>query len=141
MKNPENMPNLQLESIIALAKTNTDEGWARVDDQLEQFCNDSSFLEWARDNTENEEIGLRDLAATILEASDTILTKEDVNNLKDLMEEEGYPGFRAACALAKRIVRHELPGLKNLVTDKLKEFTEDESVSDIANEYLESMGE
>jgi len=141
MNKPENISNVQLESIIASAKTNNDESWAEVDEQMPQICNDSGFLNWARTNIDNKESGLRDLAATILEASDVVLSLDDVNKLKELMKDEEYSGFRAACALAKRISQPEIQGFKNLIRQKLEVFAKDEGVCEIANEYLESIGE
>lgn len=140
MSNPEKITNMPLELFIELAEKNTDDGWKDIDEHLAQVCNDKIFLEWALINTANKESSLRDLAGTILEASDMILTSSDINNLEILLEDEGYPGFRAACALAKRISQQEIKGLKKLIAEKLKKFVDDEGVSEIANKYLKSIG-
>lgn len=141
MNNPEKITNMPLESFIELAEKNTDDGWKEIDQELSQVCNDQRFLDWAVANTANKESSLRDLAGTILEASDVVLTSDDIDNLKVLLEDKGYPGFRAACALAKRISQQEIQSLKNLIIEKLENFIDDEGVSEIANKYLESIGE
>ncbi len=144
MDSPENQLNQQqLESLISLAEADTDEGWAQVDLILPQICNDPSVLSWARDSTTNESSGLRDLSASILEASDTPLIQDDINKLELLMGDESYPGFRAACALAKRISQEEIVAIKDLIEEKLKLFVDDEDagVSEIAREYLGTLSE
>ena len=55
------------------------------------------------------------------------------------MDDEGYPGFRAACALAKRLVQVEIAGQVERIRAKLIIFSEDEAVAKIAQEYLDSL--
>jgi hypothetical protein len=140
MKTPENTFNQQLDTFLSWAKDNTPEDWAQIDKQLPAFCNDETFLTWARKNTTNSEPGLRDLAATIFEASDTTLTAEDIRNLTELMTtDDSYPGFRAACALAKRSNNESIKPLTDKIKEKLKKFSTDDDVSEIAKSYLESI--
>ncbi len=132
----ENKMNQQFLEIIKLAESNTDEGWEQIDSQLDTICDDSNVINWARENTLNSSDGLRDLAGTIFEASSVKLTDNDIKLLQELMGDEGYPGFRAACALAKRLDSPEIAQIKDSIEGKLKDFIEDDDVSEIANEYL-----
>jgi len=146
IENPEVNPSQDdLSTFIELAQANTDEGWETIDEQLPEHCNDPEFLDWARANTANEESGLRDLAATILEGTDEPLTEKDIANLlTTLMREDDpenpYPSFRAACALAKRsdnpMVEKELESIEA----KLNEFVDDDDVSEVAQKYLDHLG-
>jgi hypothetical protein len=144
IEDPETNPSQQLVTFTQLAKGNTDEGWATIDEQLAEYCNDPEFLTWARANTANEESGLRDLAATIFERSDAPLDDEDVSKLLILMREmdpdNPYPSFRAACALAKRPDNQGVREVLEEVRTKLKSFVDDEDVSGIAKQYLEKLG-
>jgi hypothetical protein len=130
-----------IDRFICLAKLNTEGAWEEIDDQLKQYCNDSKVLNWAKENTANTDSGLSDLAATILEATSQKLDTKDIDNLVLLMrsdnEENQYPSFRAACALAKREISSLLEASTLLeVENKLKEFIEDDSVSDIVEKYI-----
>ncbi len=135
-----NNPEKMLNKLIELAEMNRDEDWEMIDKELEKYFDEEVFLDWARNNTDNEVSGLRDLAASILEEADCELGDSDIENLKDLMrennEENPYPGFRAACALAKRHNDGRVKLIINEVVDKLKNFIQDDNVADIAKEYL-----
>jgi len=122
--------------LVELAEANNDEGWEKIDSELPSICNNLDVIQWARDNTMNKSDGLRDLAGTIFEASNIILTPKDIQTLQELMNDEGYPGFRAACALAKRISSPEIVLIKDDIKANLKNFINDDDVSEIANEYL-----
>lgn len=143
IERPEMNSSQQLETFIQLAKENTDEGWATIDEQLAEHCNDPEFLAWARANTANEESGLRDLTATIFERTDAPLDDEDVSKLLILMREvdadNPYPSFRAACALAKRPDNQEIKTVLGEVKAKLQSFINDEDVSEIASQYLDGL--
>ena len=139
---PEELNNI--DKFIELAKLNTDESWEEIDSKLPQFCNNQNVLNWAKENTANPDPGLSDLAATILEATNEELDDKDIDNLVLLMRsdntENPYPSFRAACALAKRSKNELLTdSILSEVKDKLKNFTEDEDVSDIANAYIDNL--
>ncbi len=137
----ENKANEQLDWLIALAQADTDDGWAQIDSTLSQLCNKPDVLAWARNNTSSEERGLRDLSATILEASDVPLTSDDVGKLLILMnKDEGFPGFRAACALAKRIGRQNVGDMEDAIKEVLRRFADDDDVSKIARGYLQALG-
>ncbi|MBI4599967.1 hypothetical protein HY732_03520 [Candidatus Uhrbacteria bacterium] len=137
----ENGIGQQFESLIALAGANTEEGWAKIDLELPQVCNDPVVLTWARENTSNPESGLRDLAATIFEASKVPLTSEDIEKLTRLMSDESYPGFRAACALAKRTNQPEILAMRDSIREKIRFFIDDASVSEVANKYFSRLGD
>jgi hypothetical protein len=55
-----------------------------------------------------------------------------------LMKDQGYPWFRAACALAKRITEHDIAEIigKEPIKEKLEYYTQDDTVSEIAKKYL-----
>lgn len=142
MVTPETVPEQKLNQLISLAKENTPESWEQIDKQKNSVCNDPDFLTWAKNNLFNNDSGLRDLAATLFEASDIILSIEDVQNLMRLMTtDDSYPGFRAACALAKRFKTENIKPQIDKIKEKLEEFTkdEDESVVKLAKEYLDSL--
>ncbi len=126
-----------LDLFLSLAQDNTPEGWAKIDAQLLDFCNQEVFLTWARNHLLDEESGWRDLAATILESSDTVLSEEDVRKLTQLMmTDESYPGFRAACALAKRVDQEMIQPTRGDIKEKLGKFLSDPDVAEIARKYL-----
>lgn len=132
----------KLATLIRLAEANTEEGWKEIDSKLPQICNHPEVISWARSNTESRSDGLRDLAGTIFEASDEALTGDDVSLLRKLMDgDEGYPGFRAACALAKRGNSPDIAAMKKDIAAKLEKFVKDPDIPEIAEKYLEELGE
>ena len=143
--NPEDLENpsgQELNNIISLAQAGSPEDWAEIDKKMSELCNGEEFLDWARVNLFNEDSGLCDLSATILEASDTDLTSEDVGNLMRLMAtDDSYPGFRASCALAKRLDNENIRPAIDQIKQKLQSFLSDPDVSDIAERYLSAIGE
>lgn len=99
------------------------------------------MLVWARENIFNWSSELRDLSATIFEASDTVLTFEDIKNLLQLMIiDTGYPSFRAACALGKRYNVANVKPFMRSVSKKLMDFLDDKDVAEIAKKYLDVIG-
>jgi len=102
MESPENDQELKLDFLLSLATQNTTEAWQKIDEKLPSICDRTDILNWAKENTQNEDDSFRDLAATILESSALDLEVNDILKLKALMSDKSYPGFRAACALAKR---------------------------------------
>lgn len=144
----ERIPEMKnhIDKFIELAKLNTDEAWEEIDSKLSQYCNNQDVLDWAKENTANSDSGLSDLAATILEATNNELDGKDIDNLVLLMRsddaENPYPSFRAACALAKRVNSGLLTeSILSEVKDKLKIFTKDKNISDIAKSYIDSLSE
>ena len=130
-----------LRQLIMLARKGTDEAWEEVDKILPELCDDAAVVQWARVNIHNDNLDLSDLAATILEATNIELNKDDTSELLKLMSsnkpENPYPSFRAACALAKRFGTGLIPDdMQAKVKSKLKEFLDDEDVAGIAQEYL-----
>ena len=117
--------------------------WERIDGVLPGVCNDAYALDWARENLESEDTDLRDLAASLFEASSLELSDQDILGLETLMkEDEDFPGFRAACALAKRLgVDRRIEFLRGGIEDKLKAFADDQDVADIVAEYIELLKE
>lgn len=126
-----------LEQLIELAKNNKDEDWKIIDGKLGNYSDEGEFLKWSKENLSNEDSGLRDLAASILERSKHDLADSDIENLEALMnendEENPYPSFRAACVLAKMGI------ITKDVINKLKFFVQDDNVSEIAKKYLEKI--
>ena len=142
MENIEMQPDMQnkkLLHIVQLAEANEEDGWEEIDSLIKEASNDSIFIEWARKNTKNLSSGLRDLAATIFEASGIELSLEDIALLQDLMNDEGYPKFRAACALAKRINVLEISKMKGSIKSILESFADDPDVFEIAKKYLNTI--
>ena len=137
MESPENDQELKLDFLLSLATQNTTEAWQKIDEKLPSICDRTDILNWAKENTQNEDDGLRDLAATILETSDLDLEVADILKLKELMLDKSYPGFRAACALAKRFKNPAVSPAIALVKQKLQDFLKDEDVSEIARKYLD----
>jgi hypothetical protein len=126
----------ELNNILNLVKQ---ENWEQVDAILPQHSNTQEFLNWAKDNLDNEDPNLRDLAASILEISDTEISEQTITNLYTLMNEKDdnpYSAFRAACALAKRIENPEIASRANQIKNKLEEYLSDIDVSSIAQRYL-----
>ena len=132
----------ELNEIVELAKANRSEDWEIIDRKLPQLSNSEIFLNWARGNLGNEDSGLRDLAASVLENANCNLNSTDISALKRLMQESDgnpYPSFRAACALAKRSDNPEIKGFIEEIRNKLQQFAEDEGVADLAKNYLERL--
>ncbi len=137
--NIENESYKKLKKLIELAVLNTGESWDAIDEELPQCANDESFLNWARLNLNNENSGLRDLSATVLEKSNCNLVDENIKNLEVLMNEDDenpYPSFRAACALASRYPDKRIKAIDNEILARLNEFISDTSVGDIAKKYI-----
>jgi HEAT repeat protein len=138
IKNSEEVNSKELlGQLIELAKNNQDEDWEIIDGKLGNYSDEEEFLKWSKKNLSNEDSGLRDLAASILERSKYDLEDSDIDNLIALMnendEENPYPSFRAACALAKRGI------ITKDVINKLEFFVQDDNVSEIAKSYLEKI--
>jgi len=132
-----------LEQLTELAKNNQDEDWEIIDGKLGNYSDEEEFLKWSKKNLSNEDSGLRDLAASILERSKHDLEDSDIDNLIALMnendEENPYPSFRAACALATRCWEKRVEKIIKDVIDKLELFVHDDNVSEIAKEYLQKI--
>ena len=135
----DNFESQQLNYFILLAKENTSESWAKIDSKMPEFCNNEVFLKWAKDNILIENNELRDLAASIIESTDAVIDNQVIQDLYSLMKvNESYPGFRAACALAKRLNNENVKPLVEEIKEKLDKFKGDEDVSSIAIKYLKS---
>ena len=148
MKNNIEQPEIKntkeaLGQLTELAKSNQDGDWEIIDGKLDNYSDEEEFLKWSKENLNNEDSGLRDLAASILERSKHDLGDSDVDNLISLMNENDeknpYPSFRAACALAIRCKEKRVEKITKDVIDKLELFVQDDSVSEIAKKYLEKI--
>lgn len=121
-----------LSDFITLAEDNTDESWAKIDTHIPKYSNTKFFVSWAKVNLFCENYALRDLAASILAISNTELTKQDIDNLTKLMNEEHeenpYPSFRAALTLAKRLSDERVSSLSKEIREKIVSFLEDDTV-------------
>ena len=76
---------------------------------------------------------------TALEVGDVVIADLFVL-MNEAREENSYPGFRAACALAKRRDDPRVVGKMGQVRGKLQEYVDDEGVKDIAKSYLKTLG-
>ena len=139
MNQPENLSSEPLDSLILLAESGTDEDWDKIDAYLSGHSDDPELAAWARENTANADEGLRDLAASIFEVSSAQLSGSDIALLQSLMADSSYPGFRAACALAKRIEQEEVQTMKEEIRAKLEQFMGDADVAEIAQGYLTTL--
>jgi len=132
-----------LSKIVDLARKNTDENWEKINSLLPQYTDQQEFFSWAGENLKNSDSGLRDLAASIFEQTKLPLDDAIVKGLFKLMEETDeenpYPSFRAACALAKKHEDERVSGKINQVRRELQSFVEDEDVSEIAKGYLKKV--
>jgi hypothetical protein len=134
---PEKNSQKRLEELIPLAMANDAESWAIIDQKLPEFRNDLAFLVWAGANVNNADAGLRDLVATIFEASSLSLKEDEISGLVVMLENNDYSGFRAACALAKRFKEEPIKPFLEKIKEKLEVFIDDPDVSEIARKYLE----
>lgn len=132
-----------LADFIMLAEQDTDKSWSKVDSHLPAYCDKPTFISWAKENLFNENYALRDLAASTLVLSKTELSQQDIDNLTKLMDEEyeenPYPSFRAALALAKRVSDQRITSLSSVIRKRIVSFLEDDTVWDIAKKALEEM--
>lgn len=133
-----------LQQIVAAAGEEEEWGeeiWERIDTVLPDFCHDNYALNWARDNFQSAQADLRDLAASLFEISSLELSAEDICVLEKLMgEDEGFAGFRAACALARRLATDaRIEPLRGAIETKLEAFADDEDVAGIVAEYIENI--
>jgi len=112
--------------------------WECVDAILPAHANDIEIVAWAKENTRHDNHNLRDLAASVYEASTMTLNVDDIEKLLVMIHEQidnPYPRFRAACAFAKRADVLD----KHIVAEAravLREYLNDEDVADIAKAYL-----
>ena len=133
---------VDINTIVDLAK---EENWQKVDDLLSQHAGQQELFDWARGSLSDPDSNLRDLAASILEQTNLPLEDVVIEGLFGLMgevdENNPYPSFRAACALAKRYEDGRVLGKIAEVESKLQCFVEDEEVTEIAKGYLEKIGQ
>ncbi len=108
--------------------------WDLVDDMVPFVANDPDYQVWAKTHLSDEEIDLRDLAATIFGSSSPELgIDEEVRKSLELgMEgdEDPYVRFRSACALAQHGNRDD--GVKQTISSGLL----DSDTADAAKKYL-----
>ena len=140
MKEADDMTSLN--RVVDLARQ---EVWEKVDGLLPQHADQQEFYAWARENFGNLDPNLRDLAASIFEQTELPLDDGVIEGLFGLVgetdEENPYPSFRAACALAKRHEDERVSGRIDEVRSKLKSFVEDKDVAEIAKGHLEKIGQ
>ena len=124
-----------LESLIEAARK---EDWNKVDRHLKALANKIPVLVWASaEGLSDPDGNVRDLAASIFEATATELAGETVTRLMRMLSDSNpFAGFRAACALFSHNIRPPE------VIDKLREHEndEDEQVRGIARRYLAELG-
>ncbi len=130
MKSPEEKKTPTFEEIVTAAK---EERWNFVDENLAETVNNPEVTRWALNDGLNDEDGnLRDLAASILEKSDYVLSDEEESKLLNLLEndENPYVRFRCAFALYARGDR------SSKVVAKIEEALHDPATEEIAKNYL-----
>jgi hypothetical protein len=129
-----------MESIVDVIGYATREDWDKVDALLPELSNQQLTFSWAGANLRCGDLNIRDLAASIMEQTEMPLQDANVVDLFWVMsqveETNPYPSFRAACALAKRRADERIAIKIAEVKDHLQNFTEDEDVSEIAQDYL-----
>lgn len=134
METPKETVEQKLNNMIELAQRNSDDGWDQIDNMLPELAQEHVVITWARQNLDNEDDRLRDLAASVFEVSEMLPTDEEIAELVDLMNtDDTYPGFRAACALLK----HKISEYTEVARAKVQEFKDDEGVAYIVEKYLE----
>lgn len=121
-----------LADFIMLAEQGTDKSWEKIDFHLPAYCDKPIFISWAKENLFNENYALRDLAASTLILSKTEFSQQDIDNLTKLMneiyEENPYPSFRAALALARRLNDARITSLSDVIRKRIVSFLEDDAV-------------
>jgi hypothetical protein len=125
-------PDMTLNDLIAAARK---EDWPTVDGAIKQLADNTGVISWAGGGLYNEDANLRDLAASIFEASKFRITPLFRTKLEELMEndESPYVRFRSACALFKNDDRSEK------VISTLRNALDDPDTKDIAQGYLDSL--
>lgn len=124
-----------LNSIIAMARA---EDWDAVDAAIPKICNKSIVMQWViEEGLDDPDGNVRDLAVSILEASNNQLDGETTSKLISLIKEDEnvYVQYRSAFALFKRGNRTDV------VINKIKEATQDLAIEHIAEGYLRQYGE
>lgn len=134
----ENIPEDDITQLVSLAEQGA---WEEVDIILPDLSQKPEVHKWATENVLHSESEKRDLAASIIEASNLELTEDNITDVVTLMrttdEENPYPTFRAACALAKKLDQiGDDESLKNEVRETIKMFENDADVSELAKSYL-----
>ncbi len=143
--------DLNIEHLVELAREagvnddKVDENWGKIDEILQsaEISKDSMAVKWASeylaDYVKNQtgEADLLDLSASLFEVGGkNTMPEADVEALVKLLdyknEENPYPRFRAACALANAAE------VSDKVVLVLREFQSDEDseVASIATDYL-----
>ena len=124
---------MMIDALIEAAKK---EDWEEVDKSILDVCNNESIIAWAfrkglNDGNEN----VRDLAASILEKTNSILTGEIKEKLYSSMKKDSNPyvRFRSCFALAA----HDPSFRKKDVKAVLQKAKKDPDVSQSAESYLE----
>lgn len=127
----EVMLNEEINNLIEKAKK---EEWEEIDAKInaDNFCDFPQVLEWTDKGLDDEEEGVRDLAASILELSSGDLSDKQKEKLEGNMarNEGGFDEFRAACALANH------GGKSADIEKKLEEFVDNPDTKEIAEKYL-----
>lgn len=133
--NPAELHQPDFSAMIAAAEAGQ---WEYVNDNLPAMTDFPETLAWAdKDGLDNPDENLRDLAASVFEASSHHLSPDIADRLAMLMETDDgeFVRFRAACALCK----HGEQSPK--VAETLREFADhsDPEVASLAREYLETV--
>lgn len=124
LRHPPNLDELR-----AMA---ANQDWEAVDSVIGLVSNSPAALSWAQGGLDDEDGNLRDLAASLLEASDTELSARVIESLLRHVKHDENPAvsYRSAFALYRAGNR------SSEVIRKLHEALADEDVADIAKGYL-----
>lgn len=112
--------------------------WEKIDEALPIIANEQEYVDWANEMLNHSDEDIRDLAASIFQASKIELTADTVETLRKIMlnDENPYARFRAAFALFEHGDRSQL--MKDTV--KLARKDSDKQIVMIAESIFTRLG-
>lgn len=123
------------QELAGLAMSEGDEGWDRIDRVLPTVAQDPQFVIEAARNLRHEDDDVRDLAASVFEATDIDPGPEVLGQLREGMEGDTNPYTRYRSAFA--LFHHGDHGED--VVNVIKEAAEDPETEEIAKGYLKQL--
>lgn len=129
-------PLVTWDELVGWAMENTDEGWGKIDAVIGSVADEPEHVLHAVADLSHENRNIRDLAASVLEATSVELADETIVLLKEMLgDEHFYAKFRAACALVKhRAYGDQREEVKAILQEACAD--EDDEIISIAQKYL-----
>jgi hypothetical protein len=116
-----------------LLKAAKEENWNFVDEKIKNFDITHEIVDWTLETgLFDKDNNIRDFAATILDNSEIVLTKSDIEKIKDIMLKDEYDVVQYRLAIALYRAGDESPEVEEMV----QKAKDDPNVGELAKTYL-----